>query len=80
VDDFLSALSLLTHPDQKFIRFVYYKKLDSGQVKEMPEDEVTKQMQSFRLEKEIDEVKWRSWAKDVLVGWEPSKGSKSLSN
>ena len=67
VDNFLSVLSLLAGGKEPFLRFVYYRQLDSGQIEEISADEVFSQARGLDFETE-----WRNWAANVLVGWEPT--------
>jgi hypothetical protein len=72
VDDFLSVMSLLTGPKQEFLRRVYYRRSEFGQVEELPANEVIRQTRRWRPEQKIDENEWKQWADNILVGWEPT--------
>jgi type I restriction enzyme R subunit len=72
VEDMLSVISLLTGPRQDFLRRLYYQLSLSGQIEEVPSDEVNRQMHRWVGEKTLSESEWQNWASHIFVGWEPT--------
>jgi type I restriction enzyme, R subunit len=72
VDDILSVVSLLTGPNQDYLRRIYYREPEPGKIELLSGDEVIRQTRRWYYEKAIDESEWRKWAGEVLVGWEPA--------
>lgn len=71
VDNILSVVSLLTGPNQDYLRRVYYRQPEPERTELVPNDEVIRQTRRWYHEKTIEESEWRQWAGEVLVGWEP---------
>ena len=71
VDDILSVVSLLTGPNQEYLRRIYYRQAESGRIELVPDNEVIRQTRNWYYEKAITEAEWRQWGSEVLVSWEP---------
>lgn len=71
VDDILSVVSLLTGPNQDYLRRIYYRQSDPERIELVPNDEIIRQTRRWYHENFIEEAEWRQWAGEVLVGWEP---------
>lgn len=68
VNDFLSTLGLLAGHKAEFIKLVYYKRNDFGEIEDLLTNEIMAKVQDYYLK---DEVMWQKWAINILVGWEP---------
>ena len=71
VNDVVSAMSMLTGPDNGFLQQVYYQDANFGQSDEALWAEIVHQTRRWLVEKSIEESEWRRWAASVFVGWEP---------
>jgi len=77
-DEILSVIGLLTSPSQDYLKQVFYRQLAPGKIELVSSDEIIHQIRQLYFAYGQDKSRWREWAGQVLVGWEPMNAEISL--